>query len=69
MDKRHFREVFRESNSKHIITVHKGSVFYVGCIDSYRVTGLCPTLDDCLGKCREVLNDMPDWLRKLVGEK
>ena len=66
MNRRYFKEIFRGLNFGHTITVHKGSIFYVGCIDTYRVTGFCATLDECLNKCREILNDMPDWLRKLV---
>lgn len=67
MDKRHFREVFREFNFGHTITIHKGSTFYVGCIDTYRVTSFCATLDECLNKSRDVLSEMPDWLKKQIG--
>ena len=67
MNKRYFKEVFREFNFGHTITIHKGGIYYVGCIDTYRVTGFCATLDDCLNKTRDILDEMPDWLKKQIG--
>ena len=67
MDKRHFRETFKEFNFGHTITIHKGDVFYVGCIDTYRVTKFFEDFDDCLNETRKVLENMPDWLKKQIG--
>lgn len=67
MDKRHFAEVFREFNFRRTITIHKGKKYYVGCIDTYRVTGFCSDLDECLNRCREMVTDMPAWLVKCIG--
>ena len=67
MDKRHFKEVFKEANFGHTITIHKGNVFYVRCIDTYKATKMFSNFDECLNKCREVLNDMPEWLKKEIG--
>lgn len=67
MDKRHFKEVFREFNFGHTITIHKGEMFYIGCIDTYRATGFCTSQEECLEKCRNMVEDMPEWLKKAIG--
>ena len=66
MDKRHFKETFKEFNFGHTITIHKGDVFYVGCIDTYRVTKFFADFDDCLNATREVLENIPDWLENKI---
>lgn len=67
MDKRHFREVFREFNFCHTITIHKGNVFYIGCIDTYTATKMYSDFDECLNRCRKMVSDMPAWLVNQIG--
>ncbi len=67
MDKKYFKVVFKEFNSGHTIEIRKGKIFFVGRIDTYRVTGFCETLDDCLEKSRNMVTNMPEWLKKAIG--
>ena len=67
MDKRHFKEVFKEFNFGHTITIHKGNVFYIGCIDTYKATKFYGNFEECLEKCRELVDDMPVWLLNKIG--
>lgn len=61
MDKRHFKEIFKEFNFGKTITIHKGSAFYVGCINGWRVTKFYDNFDECLNDTRDMLDKKGWW--------
>ena len=60
MDKRHFKEVFREFNFGYTIRVRKGNIFYVADtveIDGWR-TKFYLDFDECLEAAREYVDSL-----------
>ena len=62
------RDILREILDGHEVDIRKGSILYVGCVDTYTATKNYDNLDDCLNAARKMVTNMPEWFRKVIAQ-